>query len=381
MVAVLGLALPAAAVGQAVVSVPITRDAATAAAAAVRSAQEAGNPARVLAEARKWLEYYPNEPLVQSSILRTMAEAAAAGGDAALARQYDDASKIIDPAGAGRVEKAVEAGGSVRGQGNKLAKVTAAFSVALATLNAVAEAREQVRAASQAQMPPGGMPYPGAQMPPGAGAYPGGLPQAGGQMPPGGMAYPPAPYGAPGYQPPPAGYAPMPGYGPPPGGGMPQGMGAPSGYPPPGQMPPGQMPPGQMPAYPPQGYAMPADPYRPPPGYAMAPGYRGTAAPTFRVVHDHAVSSDTAHFALGCGALVTVEGSSIVFTPGGAEAPRVIPASDILQVRLNTAVGREVGAFHVLTREGLYLHLAPESGKPDDARIVVEGIRRATAGQ
>lgn len=371
VIATLALTLPTMASGQAGIAVPINAEGTKSAAAAVRAAQDAEDAARVLSEARKWLEFYPNEPLVQSAILRTMAEAAGAGGDAARAQQYDAASKSIDPAGSGRVEKASGDPAAVRGKGNKLAKVTAAFTVALATLNAVSEAREQVRQASQQQMPQGGMGYPGGQMQ---------------QMPPGGMQYPSAPYGAPGYQPPPGGYAPMPGYGPPPGAGMPQG-GAPGGYPPQGQMPQGgapggyppqgQMPQGQMQAYPPPGYSMPVDPYRPPPGYAPPQGYRGAAATAFKVAHDHALSGDAAHFARGCGALLTVEGSSIVFTPGGAEAPRVIPASDIIDVRLNTAVGRDVGAFHILTTKGLYLHLAPESGKADDARAVVETLRKA----
>jgi hypothetical protein len=39
-------------------------------------------------------------------------------------------------------------------------------------------------------------------------------------------------------------------------------------------------------------------------------------------------------------------------------------------------VGKEVGAFHILTRKGLYLHLATESGKREDARAAVEELRR-----
>jgi hypothetical protein len=121
----------------------------------------------------------------------------------------------------------------------------------------------------------------------------------------------------------------------------------------------------------------PADPYRPPQGYRpQGMPTRGEAAAAIKVVHDHARAGDKAYFANACGALIVVEGGNLTFTPGGGEAPRVIPAAEIAEIRLNTAVGKEVGAFHIVTKKGLYLHLAPASGTADDARTIVEALRK-----
>jgi hypothetical protein len=121
----------------------------------------------------------------------------------------------------------------------------------------------------------------------------------------------------------------------------------------------------------------PADPYRPPQGYRpQGMPTRGESAAAIKVVHDHARAGDKAYFANACGALIVVEGGNLTFTPGGGEAPRVIPAAEIAEIRLNTAVGKDVGAFHIVTKKGLYLHLAPASGTADDARTIVEALRK-----
>src|ERR1035437_6362637 len=194
----------------------------------------------------------------------------------------------------------------------------------------------------------------------------------------------------PGY-PPPAQpqYAPQPGYPPPP---QPQVAPQP-GYPPqgqpqyaqqPGYPPQGQPQYAQQPGYPPQGrpqyaprYAAPASPYGAPRGYAAPRGaMRGTAMKPLRVVHDHALLGDAAYFADGCGALIGFDNGALTFTPSGGESPLVIPAGEVSEVRLNAVVGKEIGAFHIMTRKGLYLNLATESGKREDARAAVEELRR-----
>ena len=160
------------------------------------------------------------------------------------------------------------------------------------------------------------------------------------------------------------------------------------GYPPPAQMQqqPGYPPPAQpqyaqqqQPGYPPQPQyaAAPPSPYGAPQGYAMAMATtRGDTMKPIRVVHDHALLGDAAYFANGCGALVAVANGSLTFTPTGGEAPLVIPAAEIADVRLNTVIGREIGAFHITTRKGLYLNLAMESGKREDTRATVDELRK-----
>ena len=95
-----------------------------------------------------------------------------------------------------------------------------------------------------------------------------------------------------------------------------------------------------------------------------------------RVVHDHALLGDSAYFSDGCGALIGSASGALTFTPSGGESPLVIPAGEVSDIRLNTTVGKEIGAFHIMTRKGLYLNLATESGKREDARAAVEELRR-----
>jgi hypothetical protein len=103
---------------------------------------------------------------------------------------------------------------------------------------------------------------------------------------------------------------------------------------------------------------------------------RGDEAKPIRVFHDHSRLGDAAYFEQPCGALLLVEAGNLTFTASGGEGSLVIPASDIIEIRMNTAVGREAGAFHIITRKGLYLHLAPESAKPEDGRADVDELRK-----
>jgi len=50
--------------------------------------------------------------------------------------------------------------------------------------------------------------------------------------------------------------------------------------------------------------------------------------------------------------------------------------ADILEIRLNTTAAKEIGAFHVATRKGFYLNMAPESGSRDDARAAIESLKK-----
>ena len=116
----------------------------------------------------------------------------------------------------------------------------------------------------------------------------------------------------------------------------------------------------------PQYYAQRPAPYGAPAGYARPrQARRGDEAKPIRVFHDHSRLGDANYFEPPCGALLLVEGGNLTFTPTGGEAPLVIPAAEIVEIRMNTAVGKEVGAFHIITRKGLYLHLAPEGATSD----------------
>jgi hypothetical protein len=233
----------------------------------------------------------------------------------------------------------------------------------------------------QQSYPPQGA--PGGYQPPQTGqpSYP---PQGapGGYQPPqsGQPSYPPQ--GAPGgYQPPQTGQSNYPpqgaaGRNQPPQTGQtgypPQGRQA--GMPPQNSQPrysqPGQAGPGRY--YP----APPMDQYRPQGTAAPRRATRGESGPPIRVVHDHSRLGDTNYFENSCGALLTVDGGELTFTPGGNEGPRVIPAAEIVEIRLNAAIGKEIGAFHIITKKGLYLHLALASGSRDEARTVVDALRQ-----
>jgi hypothetical protein len=54
----------------------------------------------------------------------------------------------------------------------------------------------------------------------------------------------------------------------------------------------------------------------------------------------------------------------------------MIPASEILEIRMNSAVGKEVGSFHIVTKKGLYLYLAPEAATAEEGRADVDALRK-----
>jgi hypothetical protein len=136
---------------------------------------------------------------------------------------------------------------------------------------------------------------------------------------------------------------------------------------------PGGMP-AQGPGLPPLGAAPTGAPYSPPGGYTPGPALRGAAMAPVRVLHDHSQLGDDAFFAHSCGALVSIDGANLVFTPSGGEAPRVIPMADIVDVASNQTVGTAIGAFHISTSKGLYLHLAPPSGRAGDGQALVAAL-------
>ena len=126
---------------------------------------------------------------------------------------------------------------------------------------------------------------------------------------------------------------------------------------------------------PPIGYQKPVDQYIMQQASAAWRQRRGEAAKPLRVVHDHSQLGDEAYFETGCGALLSVEDGALIYT-SGVEVPRLIVPSEIVELRMNEEVGRAIGAFHILTRRGLFLNLAPEGATREQGRLFVESLRK-----
>jgi hypothetical protein len=103
---------------------------------------------------------------------------------------------------------------------------------------------------------------------------------------------------------------------------------------------------------------------------------RGSEELSFKVIHDQSTIASAFYFEPSCAAVLAVNGNALTFTSlAGGETPLTIPASEILEIRLNATVSRDAGAFHILTRDGLYLALAPEHSDRDHARELLESLR------
>ena len=72
---------------------------------------------------------------------------------------------------------------------------------------------------------------------------------------------------------------------------------------------------------------------------------------------------------------LTVSGSALLLTPANGETPRLIPATEVIDLGMNRAVGREAGVFHIATQQGLYLSLMPTSGGADESRRIIADLR------
>jgi hypothetical protein len=419
----IALLVPAVLAAQGRLSAPMDPDAGRRLIESARAAQQESNSATALRDYGRAVEFYPNEPLLRAPLYRAMSDAARKSGDSKLAGEYLAMANALDTGGAkpaGATTAAVTRG--------KEETIGAVGEGALNMLTAILRVREQAKQAKlmklqvaqqQQQMAQQQLAQQQLSQQQMAQQQVAQQQIAQQQMAPPQMpqqqayAYPPAPVGQPGYQPPPAGYAPMPGYAPTPGYAAAPVQFDPNAqvsYTPPPQtyVPPpqyaqpqyapapaysaqvaAQVPqqpvyqppqpvyyPQQQPAAYPQGYAPAPAPYGAPQGYMPAPGAtRGEAVQPIRIVHDHALLGDDAYFRHSCGALLSIDGAVLAFTSSAGEIPLLIPSSEIQDIRLNVAAGKEVGAFHIVTRKGLYLNLAVESGKREDSRAVVEQLR------
>ena len=396
--AILALLCSAWAVAQ--LPMPVDAQAIKQAEAAARDAQQDGNSAATIRAYRRWLEFYPNEPSIQTGIYRAVALTFEQEGDVEQAGAWNRAADSLGP-GQGGTAEAI--GAKTRGAADKLAAI----------LTMVSQSAQDAQALRQSFNPAN--PLPGTAGP--------------AQMP---TAFPPQTVGSPGYQPTPVtqpmpGYAQQPQFVPPTGAasaapqfiaqpGQPQpipldaqgnpipqtfqsAQAQPQPQPQPQQVqfpqPPSQpqpqaqqmqyaQPEPQPQQYPqqlqpqrPQQYTQQRAPYGAPAGYARPQQTRrGEAAQSIRVFHDHSRLGDRNYFEPPCGALLLAETGSLTFTPTGGEAPLVIPAAEILEIRMNTEVAKTAGAFHIITKKGLYLGLAPLGETADEGRADVDELRK-----
>jgi len=132
------------------------------------------------------------------------------------------------------------------------------------------------------------------------------------------------------------------------------------------------------PRYNPNAWGSRVNPYAMRSPNGRAPRTRGYASPVLKVYYDRSRAGDAYYFANPCPALLDIDGEgALVVTPGCGEEPLVIPSPEITALRMNVAVGREVGAFHIETAKGLYLMLTAETGARDSSLAAVRTLRDA----
>jgi hypothetical protein len=103
---------------------------------------------------------------------------------------------------------------------------------------------------------------------------------------------------------------------------------------------------------------------------------RGTDRPAIKVFYDRSRAGDPFYFANPCAAVIDVDDSGdLTITPGCGDAALVIPASEIIALRVNVAVAKEAGAFHIETAKGFYLMLAAEHATRDESLDAVRSLR------
>jgi hypothetical protein len=124
------------------------------------------------------------------------------------------------------------------------------------------------------------------------------------------------------------------------------------------------------------GLRAPANPYAPPANYGRRSA-RGDQAPPIKIFYDRSHAGDAAYFNDPCAALLSVdEEGALTVTPGCGEASLVIPAAEIVDLRMNVAIGKQIGAFHIATAKGLYLVCASDSGSTDESLDIVRSLKQ-----
>ncbi len=113
-----------------------------------RSAVREGNFDAALREYQRYLELYPNDPLLRAPIYLAMSETAKKAGDAKRAEEYQASARSLDPTLEPRV-MAAGGGGTTRGQ--KADMLAAILSVGMQTMSAAMQQRQIYQAQQQQQ--------------------------------------------------------------------------------------------------------------------------------------------------------------------------------------------------------------------------------------
>ncbi len=362
---------------------------------------QSGEDAALLVQARRTLELVPNEPALQAPIYLLMSAATRHLGENARAEAYEQAAHALDPTLA-----PAAAAGTTRGSTSDT--VQQAIGIAAQSVGAYQQIKIMQLCLEMVKhhMTP----------PPQCGAQQAGMPPASAQpMPIQPMSAQPMsaqpmsaqpmsaqPMSAPPMSAPPMSAPPM---------SAPTGFSQPLDQPP-GALPLASTPPISYPAAPVVAQSMPPAPMPAPiPAQASAPQQqqspypqqstyppqqpqqsqqqqtrayqrpaargrmRGEEEPSFRAIHDQSRVASAHYFDQSYGVLLSVSGTNLTVTSTSGEPLRVIPAADILEIRLNSLIGRDQGVFHIATRQGLYLALAPESLDREQARAMIEALR------
>src|SRR5438270_6215526 len=110
------LAIPLSLAAAGLLRVPIDQSALKEAERAARDAQQENNPAAAMRAYRHWLEYFPNEPMVQANLYLAMALAAEQSGETEQSSTWKGAALELDPDLERRIE---EHRGATRGQADQ----------------------------------------------------------------------------------------------------------------------------------------------------------------------------------------------------------------------------------------------------------------------
>jgi hypothetical protein len=338
----------------------------------IRAADNAHDWGRLVAESHRLLEFFPNEPAVRAPIYLAMAEAAKRAGDNNHAAEYRAAATAIDANLPDRLPKGAEG-----------IDIMQTMLLAMRIASAMPQARLAARTSGKA---------------------------VGGDSSPSTF-YPDTAVGSSAYQPPQGGYLPAPAYDPTPYGYLAitstsEPPPAPVSAQPPAvpEAPPISIQPVETntvqrrpPAYPPvldpkamlaneqrlsaqaaltaqsTPMAAPRQPYPPPLPFKVLVERVAPVA----VIVDRSVAGDAGFFTHACGALLEVADGSLNLTSACGDTPYVIPASEITELQLNTAVGRDAGVFHVATRQGLWLQLELDPASRESSSKLIALLRSA----
>ena len=111
-------------------------------------------------------------------------------------------------------------------------------------------------------------------------------------------------------------------------------------------------------------------------GYTPQAGQvRGEKAPVLAVLQDRSQVGASAYFEQSAAMSLPLSGSALLLTAANGEIPRLIAATEVIDLGMNRAVGHKAGVSHIATKQGLYLSLMPASGGAEESRRIIADLR------